>query len=323
MAASSSSSPPIASEKPAGPQRGVRDGLGEGGRAGDDDRVLLARQRVEGVDAQADQMRRGRHVRGVAGAARGVEADPARGQVGAQVGGQVAGRAVVGADQQRRPAGEAAVVFEQRRQQERAAASPRPARSAPRRRRRPRGLPRRARAGARSRRRSRSAVEGSWQGNSPDRGDPGGRVDSSSRLGSARMRLRRPFAAGSVLGAIAHHGFETRAGVGLVFEPQLGRRGAYALWGTLFPLMLLSAARGGRAERAPLGGQLRDRRRRGRRPFRRLALVPAQRRADARRSRGADRGAAPRLQRGALVLGGLQRAQPRDARRDRGRGAWA
>jgi hypothetical protein len=60
------------------------------------------------------------------------------------------------------------------------------------------------------------------------------------------MRLRRPFAAGSALGALAHHGFETRAGVGLVFEPQLGRRGAYALWGALFPLMLLSAARGGR-----------------------------------------------------------------------------
>jgi hypothetical protein len=61
------------------------------------------------------------------------------------------------------------------------------------------------------------------------------------------MRIRRPFAAGSVLGAIAHHGFETRAGVGLVFEPQLGRRGAYALWGALFPLMLLSAAREGGA----------------------------------------------------------------------------
>jgi hypothetical protein len=60
------------------------------------------------------------------------------------------------------------------------------------------------------------------------------------------MRLRRPFAAGSALGLLAHHSFETRAGVGLVFEPQLGRRGAYALWGTLFPLMLLSAARGGR-----------------------------------------------------------------------------
>ena len=54
------------------------------------------RERVEGVDPQADQVRRRRHVRGVAGAARGVEADPARRQVGAQVGGEVAGRAVVG-----------------------------------------------------------------------------------------------------------------------------------------------------------------------------------------------------------------------------------
>lgn len=32
-----------------------------------------------------------------------------------------------------------------------------------------------------------------------------------------------------------------------MFEPQLGRRGAYALWGALFPLMLISAAREGRA----------------------------------------------------------------------------
>jgi hypothetical protein len=60
------------------------------------------------------------------------------------------------------------------------------------------------------------------------------------------MRFRRPFAASSALGALAHHSFETRAGVGLVFEPELGRRGAIALWGALFPLMLLSAARGGR-----------------------------------------------------------------------------
>ena len=60
------------------------------------------------------------------------------------------------------------------------------------------------------------------------------------------MRFQRPFAAGSVLGALAHHGFETRAGVGLVFEPELGRRGAIALWGALFPAMLLSAARPGR-----------------------------------------------------------------------------
>jgi hypothetical protein len=63
------------------------------------------------------------------------------------------------------------------------------------------------------------------------------------------MRLRRPFAAGSTLGLLAHHAFETRAGVGLVFEPQLGRRGAFALWGAYFPLMLHAAARGGAARR--------------------------------------------------------------------------
>lgn len=58
------------------------------------------------------------------------------------------------------------------------------------------------------------------------------------------MRLRRPFAAGSTLGLFAHHAFEARAGVGLVFEPQLGRRGALALWGVYFPLTLLAAGRG-------------------------------------------------------------------------------
>jgi hypothetical protein len=61
------------------------------------------------------------------------------------------------------------------------------------------------------------------------------------------MRLRRPFAAGSTLGLLAHNAFETRAGVGLVFEPQLGRRGAHALWGGLIPLGLLAAAGEGRA----------------------------------------------------------------------------
>jgi hypothetical protein len=60
------------------------------------------------------------------------------------------------------------------------------------------------------------------------------------------MRLRRPFAAGSTLGLFAHNAFETRAGVGLVFEPQLGRRGAYALWGALIPLGLVAAVRGGK-----------------------------------------------------------------------------
>jgi hypothetical protein len=64
------------------------------------------------------------------------------------------------------------------------------------------------------------------------------------------MRLRRPFAAASTLGLLAHNAFETRAGVGLVFEPQLGRRGATALWGALIPLGLLAAVgKGRRAER--------------------------------------------------------------------------
>jgi hypothetical protein len=64
------------------------------------------------------------------------------------------------------------------------------------------------------------------------------------------MRLRRPFAAGSTLGLFAHNAFETGAGVGLVFEPQLGRRGAYTLWGALIPLGLVAAASGGKwAER--------------------------------------------------------------------------
>ncbi len=64
------------------------------------------------------------------------------------------------------------------------------------------------------------------------------------------MLFRRPFAALSTLGLAAHNGFETRAGVGLVFEPELGRRGAYALWAGLIPLGIVAAARGGRwAER--------------------------------------------------------------------------
>jgi hypothetical protein len=64
------------------------------------------------------------------------------------------------------------------------------------------------------------------------------------------MRLRRPFAALSTLGLAAHNAFETRAGVGLVFEPQLGRHGSRAFWAALIPLGLLAAARGGKwAER--------------------------------------------------------------------------
>jgi hypothetical protein len=58
------------------------------------------------------------------------------------------------------------------------------------------------------------------------------------------MTVRRPFSALASMGTAAHHGFELRAGVGVVFEPWLGRRGAVALWGTLLPTWLLMAMRG-------------------------------------------------------------------------------
>jgi hypothetical protein len=61
--------------------------------------------------------------------------------------------------------------------------------------------------------------------------------------------MRKLLAAGSALGLLAHNAFETRAGVGLVFEPFIGRRGAYALWGGYFPLMLAAALREGEMAR--------------------------------------------------------------------------
>ena len=64
-------------------------------------------------------MGRRRDVRGEARASRRVEADPPRGEEGAQVGGEVAGGAVVGADDQRRAVGQPAVVLEQGREQQR------------------------------------------------------------------------------------------------------------------------------------------------------------------------------------------------------------
>jgi hypothetical protein len=65
-------------------------------------------------------MRWWRHVRRVAGPPRGVIADLARGEVGAQLGRQQARRAVVCGDQQHRAAGQAGLVVEQCREQERA-----------------------------------------------------------------------------------------------------------------------------------------------------------------------------------------------------------
>ena len=60
--------------------------------------------------------------------------------------------------------------------------------------------------------------------------------------------MRRPFSALTALGTAAHHGFELRAGVGLVFEPWLGRRPAIAMW-TAVLAWWLASARDGRFER--------------------------------------------------------------------------
>lgn len=60
--------------------------------------------------------------------------------------------------------------------------------------------------------------------------------------------MRRLPAIGSTLGLLAHNAFEARAGVGLVFEPFLGRRGAVALWSLYFPAMFAAAS--GRSETA-------------------------------------------------------------------------
>jgi hypothetical protein len=65
--------------------------------------------------------------------------------------------------------------------------------------------------------------------------------------------MRRLLAAGSALGLLAHNAFETRAGVGLVFEPFLTRCGATALWSAYFPLMLGAAVRNGENFSAGIG----------------------------------------------------------------------
>jgi hypothetical protein len=53
-------------------------------------------------------------------------------------------------------------------------------------------------------------------------------------------RPRRPLAVLSALGTAAHHTFEVRAGVGLVFEPFIGRRGAIAMWAGGLPAWALA-----------------------------------------------------------------------------------
>jgi hypothetical protein len=54
-------------------------------------------------------------------------------------------------------------------------------------------------------------------------------------------------------GAVAHHGFELAAGVGLVFQPWLGLRGAGALWGFGLPGWIAISARGSRRWAPVLG----------------------------------------------------------------------
>jgi len=51
---------------------------------------------------------------------------------------------------------------------------------------------------------------------------------------------RRPFTVLTALGTAAHHTFEVRAGVGLVFEPFIGRRGAVAMWSGSLPAWALA-----------------------------------------------------------------------------------
>jgi hypothetical protein len=59
------------------------------------------------------------------------------------------------------------------------------------------------------------------------------------------LKRVRPFTALTALGTMAHHAFEMRAGVGLVFEPFLGRRNAVAFWAVQLPAWLVAALAGG------------------------------------------------------------------------------
>ena len=56
--------------------------------------------------------------------------------------------------------------------------------------------------------------------------------------------MRRPFHVLTVAGTAAHHVFELAAGVGLIFAPQLGMRGAALFWGSVLPAAGLASARG-------------------------------------------------------------------------------
>ena len=55
--------------------------------------------------------------------------------------------------------------------------------------------------------------------------------------------MKRPWTAASVAGTAGHHAFELGAGVGLVFQPELGLPGSLALWGAALPYGFVQAAR--------------------------------------------------------------------------------
>jgi hypothetical protein len=57
------------------------------------------------------------------------------------------------------------------------------------------------------------------------------------------MAAARPFTAATQLGTAAHHTFELAAGVGLVFQPELGLPGAVALWGAALPFGFVTSLR--------------------------------------------------------------------------------
>jgi hypothetical protein len=64
---------------------------------------------------------------------------------------------------------------------------------------------------------------------------------SSNPRSEGASALRRPFTALTAVGTIGHHAFEVRSGVGLVFEPFLGRAGSRAFWATMLPAWIAGA----------------------------------------------------------------------------------
>lgn len=61
-----------------------------------------------------------------------------------------------------------------------------------------------------------------------------------------RSPRRRPLHVATILTGACHHAFELGAGVGLVFQPEIGLGGAALLWSAAFPAGVVAARRGGR-----------------------------------------------------------------------------